>query len=176
LQLTSFLSRALYRRGCVREKQLDILSSGMVNYCKSFAIMKKNWIGRLKAKGHRLTRPRRAILEHLGRVSAPLSAAEIRAALKSRRVSVDLVTVYRTIDVLKQLGLVKPVVLREGETLYELVEAGRHHHHVVCRDCGEVSHIESCPLERVKALMERSTGFRIDDHAMEFFGLCAQCR
>ena len=139
-------------------------------------IMNKNGIERLKAKGHRLTRPRQAILEHLDRVSAPQSAAEIRAALKTRRVSVDLVTVYRTMDVLKRLGLVKPVVLREGETLYELVEAGRHHHHVVCRDCGEVSHINACPLEKIKASMERITGFRIDDHAMEFFGMCAQCR
>jgi Fur family ferric uptake transcriptional regulator len=138
--------------------------------------MKKNWIKRLQANGHRLTRPRQAILEHLGRVSAPRSAAEILSALKARRVSVDLVTVYRTMDILKQLGLVKPVILREGETLYELVEAGQHHHHVVCRDCGEVSHIESCPLEKVKAMVERSTGFRIDDHAMEFFGLCTQCR
>jgi Fur family ferric uptake transcriptional regulator len=138
--------------------------------------MKKNWIEKLKAKGHRLTRPRQAILEHLGQVSAPQSATEIRSALKMRRVSVDLVTVYRTMDVLKRLGLVKPVVLREGETLYELVEAGRHHHHVVCRDCGEVSHIEACPLEKVQVLIERTTGFRIDDHAMEFFGMCPQCR
>jgi Fur family ferric uptake transcriptional regulator len=115
-------------------------------------------------------------MEHLGRVSTPRSATAIRAALKARRVSVDLVTVYRTMDVLKQLGLVKPVTLRKGETLYELVEAGGHHHHVVCRECGDVSHIESCPLKSVKALVERTTGFRIDDHAMEFFGLCAQCR
>jgi Fur family ferric uptake transcriptional regulator len=138
--------------------------------------MKTNWIKKLKAKGYRLTRPRQAILEHLGSVLSPRSAAEIQAALKARRVSVDLVTVYRTMDVLKQLGLVKPVVLREGETLYELVEAGRHHHHVVCRDCGQVSHIESCPLEKVRVLVERTTGFRIEDHAMEFFGLCASCR
>jgi Fur family ferric uptake transcriptional regulator len=138
--------------------------------------MSKSWIERFKARGHRLTRPRRAILEHLGQVSTPRSAAEIRAALKARRVSVDLVTVYRTMEVLKQVGLVKPVVLREGETLYEVVEAGRHHHHVVCRDCGEVTHIKACPLEKVKALVERTTGFRIDDHAMEFFGLCTQCR
>lgn len=133
-------------------------------------------VSQFKANGHRLTRPRQAILEHLERVNVPQSAAEIRAALKARRVLVDLVTVYRTVDVLKRLGLVKPVALREGETSYEFVAAGRHHHHVVCRECGEISHIEACPLEKVKALMERTTGFRIDDHAMEFFGMCPQCR
>jgi Fe2+ or Zn2+ uptake regulation protein len=133
-------------------------------------------VATLKEKGYRVTRTRQAIVEHLRRVGAPQSAAEIRLTLEARRVRVDLVTIYRTLAVLKRLGLVAPVTLREGETSYELVEHGRHHHHVVCRRCGDMSHLEACPLTKLKASVERSTGFQIDEHALEFFGLCARCR
>jgi Fe2+ or Zn2+ uptake regulation protein len=138
--------------------------------------MSTGHVATLRAKGYRVTRPRQAIVEHLRRVGGPQSAGEIKAGLRARRVRVDLVTIYRTMGVLKRLGLVTPMSLREGETSYELVEHGRHHHHVVCRQCGDMSHLETCPLERVRASVERSTGFRIDEHALEFFGLCARCR
>lgn len=138
--------------------------------------MIKELIAGLRAEGKRLTRSRRAILDVLGKSKYPLSAAEVHGSLKRERQSADLVTVYRTLAVLKRLGLVSQVVFQEGQFRYEVCHGREHHHHIRCRGCGRMVDLMLCPLKKLTALVEQETRFTVEGHSLEFFGCCPQCR
>ena len=131
----------------------------------------------LRAAGHRLTRTRRAVLSVLQRTKYPLSASELFDRLQKAKVSIDLVTVYRTLTVLKELGLVSQLELyREGQFRYEVLEGREHHHHIRCQGCGRIVDLLLCPLKKLTSLIEKETRFIVDDHTLEFSGLCPRCQ
>jgi Fe2+ or Zn2+ uptake regulation protein len=131
----------------------------------------------LRATGRRMTRTRQAVLGLLEETRQPLCATEIFAQLHQKKVSIDLVTVYRTLHVLKELGLVVQLDLhQEGLSRYELKEGRKHHHHIRCQACGHIADLLLCPLRKVTKLIERQTQFIVDDHTLEFTGLCPECQ
>jgi len=131
----------------------------------------------LRATGRRMTRTRRAVLALLERTHQPLSASEIFSQLQESRVAIDLVTVYRTVNVLKELGLVVQLDLhQEGQSRYELKEGRKHHHHIRCQICGKIVDLLLCPLKKLTKLIEEETQFVVDDHTLEFSGFCPQCQ
>lgn len=131
----------------------------------------------LRATGRRMTRTRQAVLALLERTRQPLSATEIFDQLHQEKVSIDLVTVYRTLHVLKELGLVVQLDLhQEGLLRYELKEGRKHHHHIRCQVCGHIVDLLLCPLKKVTKLIERQTRFIVDEHTLEFTGLCPECQ
>lgn len=131
----------------------------------------------LRATGRRMTRTRQAVLMVLERTRQPLSAHEIFSQLHQGNVSIDLVTVYRTLHVLKELGLVVQLDLhQEGLSRYELKEGRKHHHHIRCQICGQIVDLLLCPLKKVTKLIEQRTRFIVDDHTLEFTGLCPECQ
>ena len=131
----------------------------------------------LRATGRRMTRTRQAVLALLERTRQPLSANEIFDQLHQDKVSIDLVTVYRTLHVLKELGLVVQLDLhQEGLSRYELKEGRKHHHHIRCQVCGLIVDLLLCPLKNVTKLIERQTQFIVDEHTLEFTGLCPECQ
>ena len=110
----------------------------------------------LKATGRRLTRTRRAVLGVLERTNMPLSATELFAQLQQDGVSIDLVTVYRTLTVLRDLGFVSQLELhKEGQFRYEIKEGREHHHHIRCQVCGSIADLLLCPLKKLTALIEK---------------------
>ncbi len=131
----------------------------------------------LRATGRRMTRTRQAVLALLERTRQPLSATEIFDQLHQEKVSIDLVTVYRTLHVLKDLGLIVQLDLhQEGLSRYELKEGRKHHHHIRCQICGHIVDLLLCPLKKVTKLIEQQTQFTVDDHTLEFTGLCPECQ
>ncbi len=131
----------------------------------------------LKATGRRMTRTRKAVLSLLERTHEPLSASEIFAQLQEDQVAIDLVTVYRTVNVLKDLGLVAQLDLHhEGQSRYELKEGRKHHHHIRCQVCGKIVDLLLCPLKKLTKLIEERTKFVVGDHTLEFTGFCPQCQ
>jgi Fe2+ or Zn2+ uptake regulation protein len=105
-----------------------------------------------------------------------MSVSEIHALLKRGNIAVDLVTIYRTLSVFKQLGMVSRVEFQEGQFRYELCQGRAHHHHIRCEGCGRIEDLMLCPLKKVMALVERETQFLVKDHSLEFIGWCPQCR
>lgn len=131
----------------------------------------------LRETGRRMTRTRKAVLALLERTHEPLSATEIFSQLQKDQVAIDLVTVYRTVNVLKELGLVLQVDLfQEGQFRYELKEGRKHHHHIRCQICGQIVDLLLCPLKKLTKLIEEQTQFVVDDHTLEFTGFCPQCQ
>jgi Fur family transcriptional regulator, ferric uptake regulator len=130
----------------------------------------------LKEGGKKLTRARKAILAVLEQNAFPITVADVHACLTKADVVVDLVTVYRNLTMLQDLGLVNAVGFHEGQMRYEVVHGRAHHHHIQCRGCGKIIDLMLCPLKKLTKLIEEQTKFSVDGHALEFFGWCPQCR
>ena len=131
----------------------------------------------IRASGKRMTRTRRAVLSVLEQSQYPLSPTELYAQLKKRKIAIDLVTVYRNLVTLKELGLVTQLELhQEGQVRYEMKEGRQHHHHIRCKSCGRIVDLLLCPLKKLTAVIEKETRFVVGDHSLEFSGWCPRCQ
>jgi Fur family ferric uptake transcriptional regulator len=122
-------------------------------------------VGKIRGRGYKVTPQRLAVLGALA-AEQHQSLGEIRA----RCPEVGLVTIYRTLDLLSEIGAVRRLDLGDGPR-YELAED--HHHHLICESCGGVSEFERCPLELGRL---RGVDFEISSHTLEIYGRCADCR
>lgn len=129
----------------------------------------------LRANGHKLTRPRRAILHALLDAPKPLSPTEIQTRGQALYADLGLVTVYRTLEIMEQIELVRPVHIAEGCHGYALATPG-HTHHLVCERCHKVVEIVGCDLGGFLDRVEERTGYAITGHWLEISGLCADCQ
>jgi|SRR5579872_526129 len=129
----------------------------------------------LRKKSRKITGPRQAILDVLRRHGHPLSNKEIFARLSKG--DCDLATIYRSLHLLENVGMVKRFDFGDGVARYELVRAGEdgHHHHLVCRCCAEVVEIDECFPRQWEEQIARRSGFRSVTHTLEFFGVCPRC-
>ena len=134
---------------------------------------------RLRSRRVRYTTARRTVVGVLHRAPGPMSAGEIHQAVEGR---VPLSSIYRTLNVLEEAGVVVPHFGVKGLTRYEPAEwiAG-HHHHLVCRECGAVQDIDvpSAMEQRFEAMvadLAALMSFEAADHVLEIEGRCAACR
>ena len=133
------------------------------------------FVNALEQAGYRLTRPRRAVAELIGRREAHFSAADLVADAERQRLGIGRATVFRALDVLVELGVVERIDLPSGEHAYVACEPV-HHHHVVCSGCGRTSEIDDRGLRSVVDDAARRTGWAIESHRLELFGRCPDCR
>lgn len=128
----------------------------------------------LDRAGYRVTEPRRALATLIADQRGHFTAADLVTESRARRLGVGRATVFRTIEALEGIGIVERIDLPNGEHAYVACEPV-HHHHVVCSRCGRTDEIEDAGLRTVVRDVARRTGFRIDDHRLELFGLCPAC-
>jgi Fur family ferric uptake transcriptional regulator len=130
----------------------------------------------LQRAGFRVTRPRKAVLDVLSRSRAALKPDEILGRAGLLCPGIGLVTVYRTLALLTDLGWIRRV--HQGDHCYAYVRATlAHSHHVVCRNCQQVVEFPgSEDLGTIIGQVARRTGFRIDDHLLELLGICPECQ
>lgn len=128
----------------------------------------------LRTSGYRLTRQRQLVWDTLRRTRRHLSAEQIAAALRRQRQGVDPATVYRSLDVLQRLGLVRSS--RLGERLYfEIAEPGEHYH-LVCDQCGRANHIEGEDLAPVLRHITDEHRFAVRSADLIVHGWCEKCQ
>ena len=134
---------------------------------------------RLTAHGYRTTRPRRSVIEAFARLGRYTTAQGLRDLMAAGRGAttarnVGLATVYRTLDVLREIGAASAQAQPHGETafLYCPVE---HHHHAVCTECGNVDDVPCASVTRFEAALARELRFTLTQHSLEFFGVCRSC-
>jgi Fur family transcriptional regulator, ferric uptake regulator len=125
--------------------------------------------------GYSNTQARRAVLAAICRVQGPASSADILALGRAYHPALGEVTVYRTLDILSSLGLVRRLHTEDGCHTYALATHG-HGHHVICQRCKRAVEFEGCDIGQVVNAVERQTGFRVADHWLEIFGLCPECQ
>ena len=133
------------------------------------------FLAALERAGYRLTEPRREVARLIADRRGHFAAADLVAEARSRHLGIGRATVFRTLDVLSELGVVERIELPNGEHAYVGCEP-THHHHVVCSRCGNTLDIDDAGLRRVVAGIARRTGYRVDEHRLELFGLCPDCQ
>jgi Fur family transcriptional regulator, ferric uptake regulator len=129
----------------------------------------------LDRAGYRVTEPRRSLAGLIAAQDGHFTAAELVEAAAAKRPAVGRATVFRTLDLLEGIGAVERLDLPSGEHAYVGCEPA-HHHHVVCSRCGRTSEIDDAGLRPVVREVTRQTGFRVDDHRLELFGICPECQ
>jgi Fur family ferric uptake transcriptional regulator len=127
----------------------------------------------LRDRGYRLTNQRRVIVRGL-EGDRHLSAEEIYDRVKGEHPEIGLSTVYRTLDLLHELGIVRKEDFGEGYLRYELATE-RVHHHARCRECGAVIEFNEALMEYLALQVEQETGFVTDWHEITLHGRCASC-
>ena len=129
----------------------------------------------LKTRQYKLTAPRREIIRVLNDAQKPLSIQEMYQQLNER--PADLASVYRTVNLLCELGVLNKLEFHEKRYRYELSEAfSPHHHHAICRKCGAIENIfDECILQTVEERIKRQAGFHVESHILEFYGVCEEC-
>jgi Fur family ferric uptake transcriptional regulator len=131
---------------------------------------------RLRQESCKLTAPRRAILRVLGQEARPLSNKEIFQSLPAG--NCDLATVYRSVQMLERLGLVKRFHFGAGAARYALMEEGcqAHRHHLVCTNCTRIVEIGECIVRELEERVVARSKFKAVTHRLEFFGVCPDCQ
>ena len=131
---------------------------------------------RLRRESRKVTAARQAILDILGRLAHPMTTKEIFEALPKNEC--DLATVYRSMRLLEDMGMVKRFDFGDGTARFELLEEGDdgHHHHLVCTRCAEIVELDECSILEVEERIAALNGFKAVTHKLEFFGLCPECQ
>ena len=123
-----------------------------------------------------VTSQRERVAEIIFSAPGHLSADDIERRLREQGTHVGKATVYRTLDLLAQSGMVVPRDFGEGFRRYERVPGRAHHEHLICVRCGKVIEFVNERLERMKALIAEEYGFRHHHHRLEIFGTCPECQ
>jgi Fe2+ or Zn2+ uptake regulation protein len=125
--------------------------------------------------GYSNTAARRAVLEAICETDGQATPAGLLARGRAHHPALGLVTVYRTLDILHELGLVRRLHSEAGCHAYAPATHD-HGHHVICQACGQAVEFEGCDIAAMVASVEAQTGFRVQTHWLEMFGLCPGCR
>jgi Fur family ferric uptake transcriptional regulator len=129
----------------------------------------------LDQAGYRLTGPRRVVADLIAEHNGHFTASDLEAAARSRRLGISRATLFRALDLLTELHVVERLDLPTGEHAY-VPCAPAHHHHVICSRCGRTTRVEDCGLAGVVAEVARRSGYEIETHRLELFGLCRHCQ
>lgn len=130
----------------------------------------------LRSRGRRLTRQRELVWEALTATpDTHLSAEQIAAYVHQHAPSVNATTIYRSLDVLVTEGLVLRTELGADRSFYEPAHEHRHHH-VVCRDCGKVTHLHDDLFGELPARVNAASGYVLGTDEITLFGHCPACR
>jgi Fur family ferric uptake transcriptional regulator len=132
-----------------------------------------DWQAQLRARGYRLTPQRQLVLEAVGKLGHA-TPEEIASAVRETASGVNISTVYRTLELLEELGLVQHTHLGHGAPTYS-IQSDDDHVHLVCRDCGAVDEADSSLLEDVVRRLSSERGFSVDVGHVAVFGRCASC-
>jgi Fur family transcriptional regulator, ferric uptake regulator len=123
----------------------------------------------------RLTHPRQIVLQVVQKASHHLTPAEIYERARSKDPHIGLATVYRSLDLLVQLGYVQRIHFEQGCHSYAPTER-THGHHLVCSSCGRTEEFDGCDLEPLIQTLRAKTGYAIDVHMFEVMGRCPSCQ
>lgn len=133
------------------------------------------WLEQLHENGYRVTAARRAVVDAVfGSVHA-LTPSEVYDTARKKYRALGLVTVYRTLEKLEELHLIQRVHQPMGCQAFIAAGVG-HQHLLLCQHCGQVEFFEGDDLDALTRSIARKTGYQIQEHWLQLFGLCANCR
>ncbi len=132
-------------------------------------------VATLRQHSYKLTPQRRVVIQAIASNQEHLTPTAIYEKVHQHHPNIGLVTIYRTLEILAKLKLICELHAGDSCRSYTISAPG-HHHHLICSNCGKVVDFPSCELEEAQQSLSKQTGFKIDDHLLEFVGLCQACQ
>ena len=130
---------------------------------------------RLKENGYRLTDARKAVVETVAATTHALTPVEVFDRARESCPGMGLVTVYRTLEKLEELGLIQRVHQMHGCQAF-IASGNGHEHLLLCTNCGSTVHFSGDQLDRLIGSISRQSGYSIKEHWLQLFGLCEKCQ
>jgi Fur family ferric uptake transcriptional regulator len=130
----------------------------------------------LERRGLKLTAERHAVFEELFSRHEHLEPDELLVRLRARSRKISRATIYRTLELLVDAGVVGRVRIGESGYRYERLRAGDHHDHLICNDCGRVIEFREPRIESLQEEVAERYGFVLLSHSHQMRGICRNCR
>jgi Fur family ferric uptake transcriptional regulator len=130
----------------------------------------------MRQRGYKLTPQRRAVLKIIIESRNHLTPEAIYKRVKEEYPGIGLTTIYRTLNILSDLGLICEVYTAGSCRSYLVRRPLEHHHHLVCSGCSRVVDFTDCDLADTERTLSEGTGFKIEEHLLEFVGICPDCQ
>jgi len=130
----------------------------------------------MRQRGYKLTPQRRAVLKIIMGSDNHLTPEAIYQSVRDGHQNIGLTTIYRTINILSDLGLICEVHTAGSGRSYLVRRPLEHHHHLVCSGCNRVVDFSNCDLADIERKLSEGTGFKIEEHLLEFVGICPDCQ
>lgn len=128
----------------------------------------------IRKVGLRATPARVAVINIMENTSKPLDINELIQLLKQQNVDSDQATIYRIIENFYKKGVISRLQFQKNKFYYEM--SREEHHHVICTNCSAIEDISNCAIDSVEKQIEKTKGFKVSSHSLEFFGLCKNCK
>ena len=157
----------------------------MKEHCEHHFCRCEHWHNHIRGCGRRMTMPRSLIIEFMSKNKGHFSAEEIFLKLKEKEPAIGIATVYRTLELLTELGIVGKFDFGDGRARYEYADGKKspgHHHHLVCTKCNRIidyddfSEEELSLIKRTEEVLNKKYNFKITNHMIQFYGICDDCR
>ncbi len=130
----------------------------------------------LRTSGERMTVARRAVVRLFASATSPLTAIDILTALKKSHTAINKTTIYRELKFLESKHIIRALQFDERNRRYELIP-NDHRHHLICTSCKKIDDVVlDHDLDEVEQKVATSKGFTVKRHALEFYGVCGDCR
>ena len=139
--------------------------------------MLKLILDNLRTKGFKITTQRIKVIEILvDKADTQYTVEELYMEVNKIYPQIGLATVYRTVNLLNEIGLLAKLDFHDGVDRYELITNEHHHHHLICKICGKVIEVEGDFLDDIEEKISKKYEFEIEGHYLKFFGLCNECK
>jgi len=132
-------------------------------------------LNNLHEAGYRRTPQRELILEAIYSLGSHFSTEQVYRTIRTRSSYINRSTVYRTLELFRDIGLLLELHASNGQTEYELASAG-HHHHLICKSCGQMIEFSDRYLASLEENLLVDYGFDAKIQHLAIFGLCANCQ
>lgn len=130
---------------------------------------------RLRNAGYKITQARLTVLGILEAEHGHITSSDILEKVNEVNPSIGRASVFRTLDLFTQLGIIRPTYISTSLTpTYVMMHEG-HHHHVICTNCNRVLEFDDCGLESLTQTLEETLNVKISGHLLEFYGMCSAC-
>lgn len=131
--------------------------------------------GYLARKQLKQTKQRKLIVSRFLTMKTHVDAEELYESIRKEGFNIGLATIYRTLNLLRDAGLVEQNSFADGRAVFEISKPGGHHDHLVCTKCGRVIEFENEEIEKLQRAVALSHNFLLTSHRLDLYGLCEGC-